>query len=142
MRIALALALIASPAAAWEFSPSPICTLTDTGPAGTITITYDAALPEYSLTITLPEGSWDDADRFAMTFSGNRPIAIQTDRHQRSPNGRSLGVRDSGFGNVLDGLEFNNRVTATAGDTTFDLVIDGIGPAMQAFRACPAANLA
>ena len=142
MRIILALACLATPATAWEFTPSPICTLTDSSDAATITVTYDASLPEYSVTLTLPDGSWADDTRFVMTFAGNRPGQIRTDRHQISPDGRSLRVTDSGFGNVLDGLEFNQRLYATTGTTTLGLSLDGIGPAMRAFRACPDANLA
>lgn len=142
MRLILALTLFASPAAAWEFMPSPVCTLTDTSAAGTITLTYDPALPEYTVTITLADGAWDIADRFVMTFAGDRPKEIATDRHRISPDGRSLSVSDSGFGNVLDGLEFNQRAYAIAGGTTIGIGLDGIGPAMQAFRACPDANLA
>jgi hypothetical protein len=141
MRVTLALLLLASPATAWEFSPSPVCTLTDTSADGTITVTYDATLPEYSVTITLLDGTWSDDPYFAMTFAGNRPIGIQTDRHRTSPDGRSLTVTDSGFGNVLNGLEFNRRAYATSGDTTVGLSLEGIGPAMEAFRACPAPNL-
>ena len=138
----LALVVLASPATAWEFSPSPICTLTDTSTDGTITVTYDASLPEYSVTITLPDGTWSVDPAFAMNFAGNRPISIQTDQHRISPDGRSLTVTDSGFGNVLDGLEFNQRAYATSGDTIVGLSLDGITPAITAFRACPEANLA
>lgn len=140
MRCLIALLLLASPAAAWEFSPSPVCTLTDD--TGTLTVTYDASLPEYSVTITLPDATWSEDPTFAMNFAGPRPIFIQTDRHQISADGRSLTVTDSGFGNVLDGLAFNQRAYATSGDTTVGVSLDGIGPAMDAFRACPAANLA
>lgn len=142
MRTALAFLLLASPAAAWEFSASPICTLTGTSDAGTLTVTYDAALPEYTITITLPDGVWPEDPAFAMAFAGGMPIGIQTDRHTRSPDGRSLTVTDSGFGNVLNGLEFNSRAYATSGDTTVGVSLDGIGPAIKAFRDCPAANLA
>lgn len=138
----LALVLSASSAAAWEFSPSPVCTLTDTSASGSITVTYDPALPEYRLTVTLPEGTWPDDPAFAMTFAGGRPVGISTDRHQISPDGRSLTVTDSGFGNVLDGLQFNQRAYAGSGDTIMGLSLDGIGPAITAFRACPEANLA
>lgn len=139
---ALTLACLAAPVFAWEFSASPVCTLTHTDSTGTITVTYDAALPQYSVTVTLPVGVWPDATGFAMAFAGDRPIGIQTDRHRISPDGRSLQVTDSGFGNMLDGLEYNQRVYAMAGDTTVGLSLSGIGPAITAFRACPAAYLA
>lgn len=142
MRTVLALILLASPAAAWEFSSSPICTLTNISDAGRVTVTYDASLPEYTITITLLEGTWPDDPTFAMAFAGSMPIGIQTDTHARSADGRSLTVTDSGFGNVLNGLEFNTRAYAASGDITVGIALDGIGPAISAFRDCPAANLA
>lgn len=142
MRLVLAFTLFTTPAVAWEFAPSPICTLTETTTDGTLTVTYDASLPEYAITITLPDQAWPEAPGFAMVFAGDRPIGIQTDRHQLSNDGRSLTVTDSGFGNVLNGLEFNMRAYATAGDTTVGFTLTGIGPAMRAFRNCPDANLA
>ena len=90
MRSFFILLILASPATAWEFSPAPICTLTDTSDADTLTVTYAASLPEYTITITLPDGQWSDAPGFAMAFAGHRPIGIQTDRHTRSEDGRSL----------------------------------------------------
>ncbi|KQI72204.1 excinuclease ABC subunit B [Loktanella sp. 5RATIMAR09] len=142
MRTALAFLLLASPATAWEFSASPICTLTDTQEAGEITVTYDPAITEYAVTVTLPQGRWSGDPVFGMAFANDRPISIQTDRHSVSPDGRSITVKDRGFGNVLDGLEFNARAYAILGDITVGFDLDGIGPAMTAFRNCPAANLA
>ena len=142
MRTTLAFLLFASPAAAWEFSASPICTLTDTSEAGEITVTYDPAITEYAIIVTLPEGRWINAPTFGMAFANDRPISIQTDQHSISPDGRSITVKDRGFGNVLNGLEFNSRAYAILGDTTVDIDLTGIGPAITAFRDCPAANLA
>ncbi|EBA13152.1 hypothetical protein [Roseobacter sp. CCS2] len=142
MRIAIAFLLLASPAAAWEFSASPICTLTDTSAAGDITVTYDPAMTEYAVTVTLPEGQWPSDLTFGMAFANDRPLSIQTDRHVISPDGRSITVKDRGFGNVLNGLEFNTRAYAMLGDTTVGFDLTDIGPAITAFRNCPAANLA
>lgn len=142
MRTTLAFFLLASPAAAWEFSASPICTLTDTSQSGEITVTYDPAITKYTVTVTLPDGTWPDAQTFGMAFANDRPISIQTDRHSVSPDGRSITVKDRGFGNVLNGLEFNKRAYAMLGDTTVGIDLTGIGPAITAFRDCPAANLA
>lgn len=142
MRTVLAFLLLASPAAAWEFSASPICTLTDTSEAGEMTVTYDPAITEYTITVTLPDGTWPDAASFGMAFANDRPISIQTDQHIISSDGRSITVKDRGFGNVLNGLEFNTRAYAMLGDTTVGIDLTGIGPAITAFRDCPAANLA
>lgn len=140
MRIALAFLLLASPAAAWEFSASPVCTLTDTTAAGTITVTYDASLAEYAVTVTLPD-AWPEGAVFGMAFAGERPISIQTDRQHISDDGRTLTVKDRGFGNVLNGLEFNSRAYAILGDTTVGFSLAGIGDAITAFRDCPAVNM-
>lgn len=106
-----------------------------------MTVTYDASLPEYAITIALADGQWPDSPVFAMGFLGNNPISIQTDRHQRSADGRSLTVRDRGFGNVLNGLEFNTAAAAFAGEFSVGFDLGGIGPAITAFRNCPADNL-
>lgn len=133
---ALAFALMASPAAAWEFSPSPICTLSHSIADATITVTYDAGLPEYSISVTRTT-PWPSAPGFAIAFLGPMPLTIQTDRHVLSDDGLTLTVRDSGFGNVLNGLEFNSEAVATSGDAGAILPLTGIGPPMQAFRGCP-----
>lgn len=137
MRLIFALILLASPATAWQFAPLPICTLSHNSDAGQLTLTYDASVPQYRITLTLPRGTWPDAPIFGMAFVGDMPINIQTSRHQISPDGRSLTVTDSGFGNVLDGLQYNTRAYAIAGDTTMALPLDGIADAITAFRACP-----
>lgn len=51
-------------------------------------------------------------------------------------------VTDSGFGNVLNGLELNSRAYATSGETTVGVSLEGIRPAMEEFRNCPAKNVA
>jgi len=141
MRTALAFSLLISPAAAWEFSASPICTLSDSSAAGEIIVTYDPAITEYTITIALPDGIWPDGRIFRMAFVNDRPINIQTDRFTLSPDRRSLSVTDRGFGNVLDGLEFNTRAYANLDDTTVGINLTGIGSAITAFRDCPAAKL-
>lgn len=142
MRTALTFLLLTSPAAAWEFSPRTVCTLTDTSDAGEIIVTYDAEITEYTITVTLPDGRWPNDPVFGMDFAGERPISIQTDRYTLSNDGRSLTVKDRGFGNVLNGLEFNTRAYAVLGDATVGFSLDGIDPAISAFRACPVMNLA
>lgn len=142
MRYKIALALtLALPAHAWEFSPDPICTLTDSNDVGTLTVTYDASLPEYAITIALDVAEWPEGAVFAMGFAGANPINIQTDQHAVSPDRRSLTVTDRGFGNVLNGLEFNAVAAGFIGDFAVQFDLTGIGPAMTAFRGCPAVGL-
>ena len=127
MRFAVILALAPVPALAWEFSPDPICTLAHETDTAEIVITYDVNLPEYALSITLKNGTWADAPVFGMEFIGPRPLAI----------GATLTVRDSGFGNVLDGLEYNAGAVAVSGATTIPMLLTDAAPAVRAFRACP-----
>lgn len=125
---------LVSPAAAWEFSPLPICTLSAAQEAR-VEVTYDASLPEYAIHITWPPG-WQGGDVFSLRFEGPRGGTISTDRHVIE--GDTLTVRDRGFGNVLYGLQFNTRAVAILG--TQEVVIDLAGAAdpVQAFRGCPA----
>lgn len=124
---ALILFSLASPAAAWQFSPTPICTLTD----GTTTLTYDGAT--YTIAITRSEG-WTPAPVFSIRFDGPNALQISTDRHQIK--GTTLTVSDRGFGNVLNGLQFNQTATATLGQTSQVIDLSGAsGPTAQ-FRAC------
>ena len=135
------LLLLTTPAHAWEFSPSPICTLTDTQEAGTLTVTYDASLPEYAIAVTLAEGTWPDAFSFGMAFAGGDELSIGTNRHIISGDGHTLTVKDRGFGNVLNGLEFNTRAYAMADNFTVGFDLKGIKEAITAFRDCPALNM-
>lgn len=138
MRLIPLLLILAHPAAAWEFTGVPVCTLTHTAPEAEVVVTFDPTLPEYAISVTLTEGTWPTAPVFAMTFDGPYPLTIQTDRHRLSEDGRTVTVRDTGFGNVLDGLEFNGIAVAYLGTTAAHVPLDGAAPAVQAFRDCPA----
>ncbi|WP_425038086.1 excinuclease ABC subunit B [Primorskyibacter sp. S187A] len=131
--LALLAGLMAGPAAAWDFSPEPICTLRLEGPVA-VEVTYDARLPEYAIHITRP-GGWPEGPVFALRFEGPRGLMISTDRHV--VEGETLSVRDSGFGNVLAGLQYNERAVALLGDAAVPFDLSGAGPAVEAFRACP-----
>lgn len=137
MRLAFALAVLPLPSLAWEFSPDPICTLTHLTDGGEIIVTYDARLPEYALTIRLNGAVWPDVDSFGMEFLGSNPVRIGTTRHTLSDDRTVLTVRDAGFGNVLDGLEFNAVVGANSGDQSISASLTDAAPAVRAFRACP-----
>ena len=75
---------------------------------------------------------------FAIRFDGPRGLTISTDRHVILDDGATLTVTDRGFGNVLNGLEFNDTATALLGDRAVAFALDGAGPAVRAFRACTA----
>ena len=135
------LACLASPVAAWEFSPQPICTLRHDTPDVAVRVTYDARVPVYEITLTLAQGTWPDSASFAIAFTGGRALTIGTDRHKVSADRRTLSVKDSGFGNVLNGIEFNSQAQARAGDAAVTIPLAGAAAPMQQFRACPAPGL-
>jgi hypothetical protein len=136
MRALLALAFFANPAGAWDFTPTPICTLFHDADGLSIRVTYDPAQAEpYAIALTRPE-PWPATPSFGLRFDGPSAMTIGTSRHRLSPDWRTLTVTDTGFGNVLDGLAFNSRVTALADGTEAAVDLAGARPAVEAFRAC------
>lgn len=129
------LLLAAAPAFAWEANSGRICALTHQSEAGQVRVTYDPAIGEYAIAIT-PGLAWVPAPVFAIRFDGPRDLTITTTRHVISGDGTTLTVTDRGFGNVLDGLEFNDTATALLGDQEVVFALDEAGPAVREFRAC------
>ncbi|WP_375265889.1 excinuclease ABC subunit B [Planktotalea sp.] len=115
---------------AWEFSPSPICTVTDNGSDTDLKLTYDGAL--YTLELTHPEG-WTNAEIFAIRFAPNGPF-IQTTLHQIT--GSTLSVSDTGFGNVLTGLQNNVIAQALLGETIHEIALDGAFDPVEKLKNC------
>jgi len=135
MKLLPVLALLPLPAFAWDFSPDPVCTLSHVGEDVDLMLTYAPEIPLYTLTLRLKSGAWDTSDTFGMAFRGQRPIDIGTQR--QNITGDTLSVADSGFGNVLDGLQFNDTAFAfTEGQQTRIDLADA-APAVKAFRQCP-----
>lgn len=134
MRLSAILAVLATPAAAWEFTPTPICTLTHETEAAALRITYDST--EYVLTLTLKDGTWAPSPGFEIRFDGRRPLTISTDRH--ALGGPELSVTDRGFGNVLDGLQFNDTATAFTDGQAITIPLQDAAEPVAAFRRCPA----
>ncbi len=143
MRHILILALLAaSPAAAWEFTATPVCTLSHATDEAEVRVTYDPRQTEpYAIALTLT-GPWQAAPVFAIAFEGAARLTISTSRHRTSPDGRTLSVSDTGFGNVLNGLEFNTTATAISGNQAVSVPLDGAAPAVQEFRACTEGGVA
>ena len=121
--------LVATPAAAWQFSAQPICRLDHTAETS-VTITYDGSI--YAITLTRPEG-WSQGPVFAMAFQPVGPV-ISTRRHQVS--GSALTVTDRGFGNVLTGIALNSVAIATVGDTSVTIDLTDAAPRVRAFLDC------
>lgn len=125
-----------APALAWEARVSGrVCELIHEEDAARVRITYDPAIPEYSIAITSDDG-WSPSPTFVIHFEGPRGLTISTNRQVISGDGATLTVRDRGFGNVLNGLEFNDTATALLGDEAVAFGLNGAGPAVRAFRAC------
>ena len=131
-----------SPTAAWEVTVGAVCTLSHATETAEIVLTHDPSVPQYTVTVTRAGPPWPEAARFAMRFEGGRPNVIRTDRHVLHGDGASLTVTDSGFGNVLDGLQYNDTAIALSGDTTEAFALDGAAGPVATFRACEATPLA
>jgi hypothetical protein len=136
IRLASALVFAASQASAWQFTPIPVCTLSHETAEASLAITFDPGQTEpYAMTITVAR-AWHDTDVFSLRFDGARGMTISTDRHRISPDARTLSVTDRGFGNVLNGLEYNTRATALSGDTALAFSLADAAPEVRKFRDC------
>lgn len=140
MRILLVLLLLATPAGAWEFTRIPTCTLSQDDGATEVAVTYDPTLPEYAIRLTRKQ-PWPEAPVFALRFDGPYGLTISTDRHELSDGGRTLTVRDKGFGNVLRGMAFNHVATALSGTAAVPFPLAGAGPNIKEFSECTTAPL-
>lgn len=139
--VALSFLIAPVPAMAWEFTPVPICTLFHQGSDMAVMVTYDPVGGDYAVHLSR-EGGWPEAGVFTMRFEGPRGLTISTSTHMiETEDTRTLTVRDRGFGNVLNGLNFNQRAVAVLGDLEVAVSLDGAAPAVEEFRACPTDQL-
>ncbi|MEM9438222.1 MAG: hypothetical protein AAGA15_14385, partial [Pseudomonadota bacterium] len=93
----LVVLLLASPAAAWEFTPGPPCLLTHAEQGIEVELTHDPSAPLFTITLRRAE-PWPEGGVFSISFAGG--ATISTDRQTLSDGGRALTVADRGFGNV------------------------------------------
>lgn len=135
------LASLATPATAWQATTGEICTLTHETTDTRVHLTYDPTKPLYTLAITRKSDPWQQAPWFAMRFLGPNENTITTPEHALSDNGQTLNVADSGFGNVLDGLQFNDTALAFTEAQAVGVSLIGAAPEVQKFRDCTAAQL-
>ena len=133
--IALFFTTLAAPAHAWETKSDGLCVLSHSGANADVRLTYDSSIKTYSIAIT-PKKPWRNAPVFAIRFEGPRSLTISTGRHTITADGGTLAVSDSGFGNVLNGLEFNHTATALLGQQKGSVSLDGAAPAVQEVRSC------
>jgi len=123
------------PASAWEFHPGQPCRLTHQASDGFVELTYDPSQPIYTIQLTRAD-PWQAAEVFSMQFVGPMGLAISTNRQVLSADRRTLTVTDTGFGNVLNGLQFNNSARAVLGDQYFDMALIGAREPVDRFRRC------
>ena len=134
MRLTVLAIALPTCALAWEFSPSPLCTLSHQSDGAHVQVTYDPRIPEYRMLLTLQKGSWALSKTFGVAFHGDRPLTIGTDRHEIDDG--TLTVSDTGFGNVLNGLEFNQVAIAFTTSQSIELSLTGAAPEVRKFRSC------
>ena len=134
IRLTLLLMCLPTWAAAWEFSPDPLCTLSHQSQTAEVVITHDPSVPVYRMRVSLVGDRWADSQTFGIAFRGGRSLTIGTDRHLIDND--TLSVADSGFGNVLDGLEYNLVAIAFTKSQSLQLSLDGAAPEVRKFRDC------
>lgn len=134
MRLTVLAICLPTCAVAWEFSSDPLCTLSHESLHARVVITHDPGVPEYRMRLSLPTGAWANSETFGISFQGGRSLTIGTDRHQI--DGATLTVSDAGFGNVLNGLEFNQMAIAFTTNQSRQLSLAGAAPEVRKFRKC------
>ncbi|MBO9411452.1 MULTISPECIES: hypothetical protein [unclassified Ruegeria] len=141
MRAVLLLMILSTPAYAWDVTVDEICTLSHETDAAKIFLTYEPSKPLYTITVTQANSDWTQTPWFAMRFEGSSPIEIATSRHVLSDDAKSLTVTNTGFGNVLDGLEYNQIAYAFTQDHVATFSLDGAADPVRIFRECAGAQL-
>lgn len=129
------LTLLASPAYAWEYTYGMPCILTHETADAAIELKYYPSEPLYSLTVR-QNSPLPTSDVFAMRFDGPAGLTISTTRHSLSNDRREITVIDTGFGNVLNGLQFNTTATALLGDRAISFRLTGAADPVARFRLC------
>ncbi len=129
------LLLLSTSAQAWTFTPGTVCQLDHAEADLSVRLTYDPSAPLYTISISRP-APLPVTPTFSIRFDGPVPIQIGTVRHAYSGSNKTLTVSDSGFGNVLNGLQFNTSMTALIGEETLTVSLEGAAEPTKAFRAC------
>ncbi|MEM9736574.1 MAG: hypothetical protein AAF908_08220, partial [Pseudomonadota bacterium] len=71
--LTLCLCLAATPVWAWEFTPRPICTLSQEKDRSGVVVTYDPRVPEYAISLRRAE-PWPREAIFSIRFEGGRGL--------------------------------------------------------------------
>lgn len=140
--LATCLALGALPAQAWQFSPTPVCTIWHATEVAEMVVSYDpTSSTPYRISVTLAEGTWPQTSPYAIQFDGPRGFMISTDRHRFSDDGSAVIAEDTGFGNVLRGLEANRVAVPLLSDRATPIPLAGAAEAVARFRNCATPGL-
>lgn len=135
MRFLLLLLLTTGPAFAWDFDVvDGKCTLAHEEASGSVVVTFDPATNIYRISVARAEGPWQPAPVFSIRYDGAMPLTISTGNHVT--DSLSVSVEDSGFGNVLNGLQYNSTATASLGGISVQFSLQGAAPEVEAFREC------
>lgn len=135
VRSFIALLMMTAPALAWQADTGAACVVRHETDKASVVLSYEPLSGDYAIAIT-SQTPWKDSPTFAMRFDGPRYNVITTDRHTINEDRSTLTVTDTGFGNVLDGLEFNHVATAATASQLVVVPLVGAAPAIQEFRAC------
>ncbi len=140
MKALCIIACLGTPASAWEaYRDGPVCLLGHTTKAGSILVGHDPRKPlPYAIQLQRAKEPWAGGPVFAIRFDGPGRSMISTQRHQVLDDGAEVVVTDSGFENVLRGLEQNFVGLATLGKQSMVLPLDGAAPEVARFRTCSA----
>lgn len=138
MRMALTLITFfcASAAQAWVYDGRADCSVRHQTDKLGILLSYAPQTGLYSIAITRWDKAWAGGNRFSMKFDGPKPIFITTDRHELAQNKTTVIASDTGFGNVLDGLEFNFVAAAQLGRERVTIPLKGAKSEIAKFREC------
>ena len=104
-----------------------------------VAVTYDHATRLYAIALTTPQG-WPAAPTFSMRFDGPKPNTISTLRHQVSDT--TLTVTDTGFSNVLNGLQYNQPATAFTSPAAVAVSLSAAAEPVAQFKDCTQTPLA
>ena len=138
MRFLIAFLALSSPVFAWEATRDGIvCRLSHETGTGAVLVSHDPRKPQpYAIQLRQLAGKWQDNPIFAIRFDGPGRLTITTDRHRLLDDNAELIVADSGFENVLRGLEANLVATAMLGNQALAFPLSGAAPEVARFRAC------
>ena len=123
--------------ASWRFDETTACVITGETPETVVVVIHDYQAGRYTIAVSQTGRTWVPGPDLSIAFQGGRELVIGTDQHFLSDEGDVLMVSDRGFGNVLDGMQFNQRMTIKTGDHSVEVNLNGAAPAVAEFRDCP-----